>query len=139
MKKKRVLFICTHNAARSQMAEAFLRASKGGLYEANSAGTEPGALNPYLVKAMAEIGIDISGQKTKRISDLKDQTFDVVITLCDQAKGICPYIPGNHELQHKGFDDISALAGTEEEIMAGVAGPGMPSANGSKTNLSNFV
>ncbi len=120
MKKKRVLFICTHNAARSQMAEAFLRTYRGETYEAFSAGTEPGTLNPHVVKAMAEIGVDISGQKSKRISDLREQGFDLVITLCDQAKGMCPYIPGDHELQHKGFDDPSALKGTEEEIMAGV-------------------
>jgi arsenate reductase (thioredoxin) len=120
MRKKRVLFICTHNASRSQMAEAFLRALRGEAYEAFSAGTEPGILNPYVVKAMAEVGIDISGQKTKRISDVMDREFDLVLTLCNQARGSCPYIPGEHEILHKGFDDPSALTGSDEEIMAGI-------------------
>jgi len=102
------------------MAEAFLRAYRSEAYEAFSAGTEPGTLNRYVIKAMAEIGIEISEQKTKRISDLREQKFDLVITLCDQAKGMCPYIPGDHEIRHRGFDDPSALTGTAEEVMAGV-------------------
>ncbi len=118
--KKRVLFICTHNAARSQMAEAFLRKLRGDSYEVFSAGTEPGTLNPLVVKAMAEIGIDISGHRSKRISELGNLEFDLVVTLCDQAKGICPILPGDHETLHKGFDDPSALTGTEKEIMTQV-------------------
>ena len=118
--KKRVLFICTHNAARSQMAEAFLRDLRGDAYELFSAGTESGTLNPLVVKAMAEIGIDISGHRSKRISELGNLEFDLVVTLCDQAKGFCPMLPGEHETQHRGFDDPSGLAGTEEEIMTQV-------------------
>lgn len=119
-KKKRVLFICTHNAARSQMAEAFLRALRGDAYEAFSAGTEPGVLNPRVIKVMSEVGIDISGQRSKRISEVMDKEFDLVITLCDRARGFCPMVPGNHKLLHKGFGDPSALSGSEEEIMAGI-------------------
>ncbi len=118
--KKRVLFICTHNAARSQMAEGFLRTLRGDAYESFSAGTESGKLNPLVVQAMAEIGIDISGHRSKRISELGNLEFDLVVTLCDQAKGICPILPGDHETLHKGFDDPSALTGTEKEIMTQV-------------------
>jgi arsenate reductase len=99
------------------MAEGLLRALRGDVYEAFSAGTHPGILNPFCVKAMAEIGIDISGQKSKSISEVEHLGFDLVVTLCDQARESCPYLPGRHKMMHKGFDNPSALTGTDEEIM----------------------
>ena len=117
-KKKKVLFICTHNIARSQMAEGLLRAFHGDAYEAFSAGTTPGILNPFCVKAMAEIGVDMSGHRSKAISEVERIGFDLVITLCDQAREACPCIPGRHQMIHKGFDNPSALTGTDDRIMA---------------------
>jgi arsenate reductase len=100
------------------MAEGLLRAFHGGAYEAFSAGTKPAILNPFCVKAMAEIGVDISGHKPKPISEVEHIGFDVVATLCDQAREACPFIPGHHQMIHKGFDNPSLLTGTEEAIMA---------------------
>jgi arsenate reductase len=117
--KKRVLFICTHNAARSQMAEALLRDLHGGLYEAYSAGTEPAGVSSYAVKVMAEIGIDISTHRSKGIQEFLGQQFDCVVTVCDHAKETCPYFPGGKKILHQSFEDPSALSGTEEEVMAG--------------------
>lgn len=117
--KTRVLFICTHNAARSQMAEALLRDLHGGLYEAVSAGTEPAGVSPYAVKVMSEIGIDIGAHRSKGIQELFGQQFDYVVTVCDHAKESCPYFPGGKKMLHRSFADPSALIGTEEEIMAG--------------------
>ncbi|MBN1383076.1 MAG: arsenate reductase ArsC [Deltaproteobacteria bacterium] len=117
VKRKRVLFICTHNIARSQMAEGLLRAFYGDAFEVFSAGTEPGILNPFCVKAMAEIGVDISGHKPKRVSAVANIGFDFVVTLCDQAREACPYIPGAHKMIHKGFDNPSLLTGPDEEIL----------------------
>jgi arsenate reductase len=116
--KKRVLFICTHNAARSQMAEGFLRALHGNRYEVFSAGTEPGRVSPYAIMVMAEIGIDIGAHHSKSIQEFLNQDFDHVITVCDHAKESCPYFPGGKKILHKSFEDPSALTGTEEEIMA---------------------
>jgi arsenate reductase len=117
--KKRVLFICTHNAARSQMAEGLLRDLHGGLYEAYSAGTEPAGVSPYAVKVMAEIGIDMGAHRSKGIQEFSGQQFDYVVTVCDQAKEACPYFPGGKKMLHQSFEDPSAVTGTEEEIMAG--------------------
>ena len=117
--KKRVLFICTHNAARSQMAEGLLRALYGNRYEVFSAGTEPGRVSPYAIRVMAEIGIDIVAHRSKGLQEFLDQKFDYVITVCDHAKESCPYFPGSKKILHKSFEDPSALMGTEEEIMAG--------------------
>lgn len=102
MEKKRVLFLCVHNSARSQMAEALLRALKGDKYEAYSAGTEPTDVDPDAVRAMAEIGIDISEQRSKGLDRLKDIHFDTIVTLCD-AGDACPFIPGVH--MHRAFPD----------------------------------
>ena len=118
--KKKVLFLCTHNSARSQLAEGLLRAMYGDSYEALSAGTEPGNLNPYVVRAMEEIGIDISGQRSKSLKQFLQDDFDYVVTVCDNAKEGCPYFPGGKKLLHKGFSDPSSFAGTDEEIMAEV-------------------
>jgi arsenate reductase len=117
--KKRVLFICTHNAARSQIAEALLRDLHGGLYEAYSAGTEPAGMSPYAVKVMTEIGIAMGAHRSKSIQEFFGQQFDYVITVCDHAKESCPYFPGGKKMLHQSFADPSALIGAEEEIMAG--------------------
>jgi len=114
--KKKVLFICTHNSARSQMAEAFLNKLYGDKYEAYSAGIEPREINPYVVKAMAEIGIDISKQRSKSINEFWDQNFDYVVTVCDNAKENCPFFPGE-KIMHKSFEDPAEFGGSEEEIM----------------------
>lgn len=113
--KKRVLFICTHNSARSQMAEAFLRFLYGNRYEVYSAGTEPKEINPYAIKVMEEIGIDISKQRSKSIEELLGMDFDHVITVCDKAKEACPFFPGGKNYTHKGFEDPSEFNGSDKE------------------------
>ena len=117
--KKRLLFICTHNAARSQIAEGLLRALYGNRYEVFSAGTEPGRVSSYAIRVMAEIGIDIGAHCAKSLQEFLDQEFDYVVTVCDNAKESCPYFPGGKKILHKSFEDPSALNGTKEEIMAG--------------------
>jgi arsenate reductase len=117
--KKRVLFICTHNAARSQMAEGMLRALYGNLYEVYSAGTEPGDVSPYAVRVMSEIGIDMGAHRSKSIQEFIRQQFDYVVTVCDHVKESCPYFPGGKKMLHQSFADPSALIGTEEEITEG--------------------
>ena len=117
--KKRVLFICTHNAARSQMAEGLLRALYGNRYEVFSAGTEPGRVSPYAIKVMAEIGIDIGAHRAKSLQEFLNQKFDYVVTVCDHAKESCPYFPGGKKILHQSFEDPSTLTGSEEEIIAG--------------------
>jgi len=114
--KKKVLFICTHNSARSQMAEGLLNALYGDRYKAYSAGIEPTKVNPYAVEAMAEIGIDLSRQRSKSIEEFRDKNLDYVITVCDRAKEVCPFFPGE-KILHKSFEDPSEFEGTEEEIL----------------------
>jgi len=121
MSKIRVLFVCVHNSARSQMAEAFLNALGGDRYEARSAGLEPGTLNPLAVEVMKEIGLDISRQKTKSVFDLFKwgELFAHVVTVCDQgAAEKCPLFPGITSRHHWSFDDPSAFEGTPEERLA---------------------
>jgi len=118
--KMRILFLCTGNSCRSQMAEGFTRALKGDWFEAYSAGVAPKAVDPRAVRAMAEAGIDISGQKSKDLQDLAVKDFDYVVTLCNQAKESCPVFPGKTKLVHRGFDDppeLAAGAADEEEAM----------------------
>jgi arsenate reductase len=115
--KKRILFICTHNSARSQMAEAFLKTLFPEWFEVYSAGTQPGKLNPFVVKAMVEVGMDISGNHTKSVDEFKGDKFDLVVTVCDQAKETCPYFPGAKGYLHRNFEDPSTFTGSEEEIM----------------------
>ena len=120
--KKRVLFVCIHNSARSQMAEAFLNQICGGEFEAHSAGIEPGKLNPIVVEAMQEIGVDISGNQTKAVCDYvkSGQKFAYVITVCDEASAErCPIFPGVTQRLHWGFPDPSSFKGTHEERLAG--------------------
>ena len=116
--KKRVLFICIHNSARSQMAEAWLNEHCGEEFEAESAGLEPGKLNPYAVKAMAEVGIDISNNATRSVFDVfrASKIFAYVISVCDEASAErCPVFPGVTKRLHWGFPDPSAATGTDEE------------------------
>jgi arsenate reductase len=119
--KKRVLFVCIHNSARSQMAEAFLNQVCGDEFEAHSAGLEPGNLNPIVVEAMKEIGIDISAKPTKAVFDMfkSGKMFAYVITVCDEASAErCPIFPGVTTRLHWSFPDPSAIQGTHEEKLA---------------------
>jgi len=115
--KKRVLFVCTHNAARSQMAEGYMNARYGDRYEAFSAGTAPGTLNRHAVRAMAEIGIDISGHRSKDLGEFDEQEMDYLVAVCEG--GIGPLFPWAKEEIHREFPDPSRLTGTDEEVMAG--------------------
>jgi len=121
MSKLRILFLCTGNSCRSQMAEGWARALKPDLVEAYSAGIVRHGLNPRAVKAMAEAGVDISGHASKTLDDLPQVEFDWVVTLCGHAAETCPFFPGQARRVHRGFDDPPALAkdaATEEEAMA---------------------
>ena len=113
-----VLFVCTHNASRSQMAEGFLRRLGGSAFEAASAGTEPGALHPLAVEVMAEAGIDISAQRAKSVDDYVQQRFDYVITVCDDANEACPFFPNAASRLHWSIPNPSAAEGTHEERLA---------------------
>ncbi len=120
MKKQKVLFVCIHNSARSQMAEAWLNFLYGDRFEAKSAGLEPGTLNPLVVAAMDEVGVDISRNRTKSIYDLfkKGELFSFVITVCDEtAAERCPVFPGIVKRLHWSFPDPSLLTGAWEEKM----------------------
>ena len=120
MKKLNVLFLCTGNSCRSQMAEGWARALKGDVIEAYSAGIETHGLNPNAVTVMAEVGVDISGQKSKNVATLLDIPFDYVITVCGHANEHCPIFPGKTKVIHVGFDDPPKLAaqanGDEEKL-----------------------
>jgi arsenate reductase len=119
--KRSVLFICTGNVARSQMAEALLRASAGDRFEVRSAGSRPGAaVNPLVVSAMREIGVDLSGTVPKGFDAVAGMRFDFVVTLCDSARDECPFFPGHPVAEHWSLEDPSRLAGTDEERLAGV-------------------
>jgi arsenate reductase (thioredoxin) len=113
--KARVLFLCTHNSARSQMAEGLLRHLAGDRFEVYSAGTEVTFVRPHAIEVMNEIGIDISGQKSKTLADYLGQPFDYVITVCDSANEACPVFPGAKRRLHWSFDDPAAAVGREEE------------------------
>jgi arsenate reductase (thioredoxin) len=118
--KKRVLFLCTGNSCRSQMAEGWTRCLHPDRYDPWSAGVEPKGVDPRAVEAMREAGIDISGQKSKDVAELGNLEFDYVVTLCDKAREACPYFPAKTRLIHKGFEDPPVLAqnaANEEEAM----------------------
>jgi arsenate reductase len=120
-KRIKVLFLCTGNSCRSQMAEGWCRHLKGDVIEAYSAGIETHGLNPNAVKVMAEAGVDISRQRAKRVDEWKNVAFDYVITVCDHAQESCPLFPGKTKVVHVGFDDPPRLAReakTEEEALA---------------------
>ena len=115
---KKVLFVCVHNSARSQMAEAFLNFLAPDRFKAQSAGLKPGKLNPLVVEAMREMGIDISHHKTKRIEEVlqKNQIFDYVITVCDETSAEqCPSLPGKVKWLHWSFHDPSEFTGSHDE------------------------
>ena len=123
--KKKVLFLCTHNSARSQMAEGLLRAMYRDRYEAYSAGVEATSVDPRAVRVMLEIGIDISAQRSKSSQEFQDVIFDVAVTVCDRAKQACPICstqlnlpsksPKASEVIHKSFEDPAVAVGSEEE------------------------
>jgi len=106
----RILFLCTGNSCRSQMAEGWARHLKGDVMEAYSAGIETHGLNPHAVRVMREAGVDISAQRSKHVDELAGTVFDVVITVCDRADESCPLFPGRTRVVHKGFDDPPRLA-----------------------------
>lgn len=116
--KAKVLFLCTGNSARSQMAEGYLRYVAGDRFECLSAGIEPKGLNPLAAEVMREIGIDISHQKSKDVSILLGQPIPYVITVCDNAKERCPVIPGAYRLWHWSIEDPAAAQGSREEKLA---------------------
>lgn len=115
---ERVLFLCTHNSARSQMAEGLLRAWASDRYDVESAGVEATEVRPLAIRAMAELGIDISAQTSKRLDGFVGQAFDLAITVCDEAREACPFFPGAAATLHWRFDDPAAATGTEEERLA---------------------
>lgn len=120
MTKQRILFLCTGNSARSQMAEAFVRKYAGDRFEAHSAGLEPKGLNPLTIKVMEEIGIDVSSQTSKGVDAYLGKThFEYLVTVCDDADQNCPAVwPGVHKRMHWSFQDPAAIEGSEEEKLA---------------------
>lgn len=119
-RKPRVLFLCTGNSCRSQMAEGWARHLKAAQFEAHSAGTQPLGLNPLAVKAMAEVGVDISTHHSKSLTELGGLQFDYVVTVCGHAKETCPVFPGRTRVVHAAFDDppkLAAGAANEEEAL----------------------
>jgi len=114
----RVLFVCTHNSARSQIAEALLQRYGGSDFEVFSAGTEVSQVNPFARRVIEDAGIDWSGARSKSITEFLDQRFDYVITVCDRARATCPVFPGSTNTLHWGLDDPSEVEGTDEEKLA---------------------
>jgi arsenate reductase len=120
MSKLKVLFLCTGNSCRSQMAEGWAKTLRSDSIEAYSAGVEPHGMNARAVKVMAESGVDISGHHSKHVDELKDITFDYVVTVCDHANEACPIFPGRTKVIHVGFDDpprLAQTAKTQEEAL----------------------
>ena len=116
--KERVLILCTGNSARSQMAEGLLRQAAGERFEVESAGTRPGRVRPEAIAVMKELGIDISGHRSKHVDEFEGQPFDYVLTVCDHARESCPVFFGQAKRLHRDFEDPAALQGTEEERLA---------------------
>lgn len=115
-RKIRVLFVCTHNSARSQMAEGLLNALLGDRYEAASAGTEPRGVHPLAVQVMDEIGVDIRHHRSKSVDEFREEWFDVVVTVCDHAKETCPFFPNARRRMHRSFPDPSAVEDPREQL-----------------------
>jgi len=113
----KVLFICTHNSCRSQMAEGLVNGLMGDRYRAYSAGTEATTVQPIAIVVLAEIGIDISHHESKPVSHFQGERFDLVVTVCDSARDTCPFIPGASRYLHRTFEDPSHLSGSEQEIL----------------------
>lgn len=118
MHKPRVLILCTGNSARSQMAEGLLRHEAGDRFEVFSAGTKPTQVRPEAIVVMQELGIDISGHRSKSVDEFAGQDFDCVVTVCDNAKASCPIFPGNTKRIHWSVDDPAAVEGSEEHRLA---------------------
>ncbi len=114
MSRAIVLFVCTHNSSRSQMAEGLLRHLYGDHYEVYSAGTEPGGVSPFAIRAMDEIGIDIRHHTSKDIRNFLSMNLDTVVTVCDSAREHCPFVPARSNI-HRRFEDPRATSGTDEE------------------------
>lgn len=117
MSKRRILVLCTGNSARSQMAEGLLRRLAGDRFEVFSAGTKPAGLNRNAVDVMAEVGIDISAHRSKSVEEFKDQQFDYVITVCDNARASCPIFPGKGERIHHSFEDPASGNPSEQLVL----------------------
>jgi len=115
--KKKVLFLCTGNSCRSQMAEGLLREFNSEEYEVFSAGVNPSTVHPNAIEVMKEIGIDISEQKSKHVNEFTNQTFDIIITVCDNAKEYCPVFPGNAKRLNWSFFDPAEALGSQEDIL----------------------
>jgi arsenate reductase (thioredoxin) len=118
MPKKRILILCTGNSARSQMAEGLLRHDAGDWFEVESAGTRPSEVRPEAVAVMREIGIDISRQRSKHVDEFAGQTFDYVLTVCDNAQESCPIFPAGTVTLHRNFEDPAALQPSEPQRIA---------------------
>ncbi len=116
--KKTVLFVCTHNSARSQMAEGLLNSLYGNKYQVYSAGTEPSAVNPHAVQVMSEIGIEISMHRSKSINEFMEHKFDYVITVCDHANETCPFFPGGMKRLHQSFEDPASFEGNKADTLS---------------------
>jgi arsenate reductase len=116
--KVKILFLCTGNSCRSQMAQGWAEQLKGDLVEAFSAGTAPVKVNQRAIKVMAQAGVDISSHTSKHLDDLAGLDFDYIITVCDNAKEQCPVYPGGTKIIHKSFDDPAGITGTQEQVMA---------------------
>ena len=116
--KKRVLILCTGNSARSQMAEGLLQHDAGDRFDVASAGTKPGTVRPEAIAVMKDIGIDISGHRSRFVDEFADQKFDYVLTVCDNAKETCPIFPGHANRLHQNFEDPATAEGSEEARLA---------------------
>ena len=114
----RVLFVCTGNSARSQIAEALLERFGGADFVVDSAGTEPKGVNPYALRTLADVGIDWSAARSKSVTEFLGQPFDYLITVCDRARQSCPVFPGSHESLHWGLEDPAAVEGSDSEKLA---------------------
>ena len=117
LRKKTILFVCTHNSARSQLAEAILRQKFGENYQVYSAGTEPTTINPYILQTLAEMGIDTSELTSKHVNTFLGKEIDLVVTVCDSAQKTCPFFPNAKQYLHKSFDDPNSFTGTAESIL----------------------
>ena len=118
--RQKVLFICTHNSARSLMCESLLRQLAGDRFETYSAGTNVSTVNPYVIEVLDKEGIDTSSLYSKSINKFRSNKFDLVVTVCDHAKETCPFFPGAKKYVHKSFKDPSKFTGTDEEILDAV-------------------
>lgn len=118
MTKKRILVLCTGNSARSQMAEGLLRHDAGDKFDVESAGTKPSSVRPEAIAVMHELGIDISAQRSKNVDEFTGQNFDYVLTVCDNAREVCPFFAGKAISIHHNFEDPAAAQGSEQERLA---------------------